>query len=45
MNQRDEDTPVIAILDIDGTLVDTDYHHTIAWHRALRAHGHTVQLW
>lgn len=34
-----------VILDIDGTLVDTNYHHTIAWHRALRAHGHTVQMW
>jgi HAD superfamily hydrolase (TIGR01509 family) len=34
-----------AILDIDGTLVDTNYQHAIAWHRALRAHGHTVQMW
>jgi HAD superfamily hydrolase (TIGR01509 family) len=34
-----------AILDIDGTLVDTNYQHAIAWHRAIRAHGHTVQLW
>jgi len=34
-----------AILDIDGTLVDTNYHHAIAWHRALRSHGHPVQLW
>lgn len=33
------------MLDIDGTLVDTNYQHAIAWHRALRAHGHTVQLW
>jgi len=35
----------VAILDIDGTLVDTNYHHAIAWHRAFRAHGFTVQLW
>jgi hypothetical protein len=21
----------VAVLDIDGTLVDTNYHHTIAW--------------
>jgi HAD superfamily hydrolase (TIGR01509 family) len=35
----------IAILDIDGTLVDTNYHHAIAWHRAFRAHGFVVQLW
>ena len=37
--------PVTAILDVDGTLVDTNYQHAIAWHRALRDHGHTVQLW
>jgi HAD superfamily hydrolase (TIGR01549 family) len=35
----------VAIIDIDGTLVDTNYHHAIAWHRAFRAHGFTVQLW
>jgi HAD superfamily hydrolase (TIGR01509 family) len=34
-----------AILDVDGTLVDTNYHHAIAWHRALHAHGHHVQMW
>ena len=26
-----------AILDIDGTLVDTNYHHAVAWYRAFRA--------
>ena len=35
----------IAILDVDGTLVDTNYHHAIAWYRALREHGATVPLW
>jgi HAD superfamily hydrolase (TIGR01509 family) len=34
-----------AILDVDGTLVDTNYHHAMAWHRALRAHGHRVPIW
>jgi HAD superfamily hydrolase (TIGR01509 family) len=34
-----------VILDVDGTLVDTNYHHAIAWHRALREHGHSVQMW
>jgi HAD superfamily hydrolase (TIGR01549 family) len=34
-----------AILDVDGTLVDTNYHHALAWHRALNAHGHAVQMW
>jgi HAD superfamily hydrolase (TIGR01509 family) len=34
-----------AILDVDGTLVDTNYHHALAWHRALHAHGHAIQMW
>ncbi|MGH2976324.1 MAG: HAD family hydrolase [Solirubrobacterales bacterium] len=37
--------PTTVILDVDGTLVDTNYQHAIAWHRALRAHGYAVQLW
>jgi HAD superfamily hydrolase (TIGR01509 family) len=37
--------PLNAILDVDGTLVDTNYHHALAWHRALRAHGQQVQMW
>jgi len=37
--------PLTAILDVDGTLVDTNYHHALAWHRALHAHGHPVQMW
>jgi HAD superfamily hydrolase (TIGR01509 family) len=34
-----------AILDIDGTLVDTNYHHAIAWYRAFRAFGLVLPLW
>lgn len=34
-----------AILDIDGTLVDTNYHHAVAWYRAFRAHGFVIPLW
>ncbi|HYC82216.1 MAG TPA: HAD family hydrolase [Solirubrobacterales bacterium] len=34
-----------VILDVDGTLVDTNYQHAIAWHRALRGCGYAVQLW
>lgn len=34
-----------AILDLDGTLVDTNYHHALAWYRALRQHGHVVPIW
>ncbi|QEC50007.1 HAD family hydrolase [Baekduia soli] len=37
--------PAAAILDIDGTLVDTNYHHAVAWFRAFRQHGHVVPLW
>jgi HAD superfamily hydrolase (TIGR01509 family) len=33
------------IVDIDGTLVDSNYHHTIAWARAFGDHGVTVPLW
>ena len=34
-----------AVLDIDGTLVDTNYHHAIAWFRAFRQHGFVLPLW
>jgi HAD superfamily hydrolase (TIGR01509 family) len=37
--------PTIVVLDVDGTLVDTNYQHAIAWHRALRDHGYVVQAW
>jgi HAD superfamily hydrolase (TIGR01509 family) len=35
----------VAVLDIDGTLVDTNYHHAIAWFRAFRQHGFVLPLW
>jgi HAD superfamily hydrolase (TIGR01549 family) len=34
-----------ALLDVDGTLVDTNYHHALAWWRAFRAHELTVPVW
>ena len=34
-----------VILDIDGTLVDTNYHHAVAWYRAFRAFGFVLPLW
>jgi HAD superfamily hydrolase (TIGR01509 family) len=37
--------PPAAILDIDGTLVDSNYQHAIAWFRALRDHGHLLPIW
>jgi HAD superfamily hydrolase (TIGR01549 family) len=37
--------PPAAILDIDGTLVDTNYHHALAWYRAFRQHGQVLPIW
>jgi len=37
--------PRAAILDVDGTLVDSSYHHVVAWQRALRRHGVRVPAW
>jgi HAD superfamily hydrolase (TIGR01549 family) len=34
-----------ALLDVDGTLVDTNYHHAIAWFRAMRQNGVVVPVW
>jgi HAD superfamily hydrolase (TIGR01509 family) len=35
----------VAILDIDGTLVDTNYQHALAWYRAFREHGVVLAIW
>ena len=37
--------PPAAILDIDGTLVDTNYHHALAWFRAFKQHGIVLPIW
>jgi HAD superfamily hydrolase (TIGR01549 family) len=34
-----------AIFDVDGTLVDTNYQHALAWYRAFRRYGITLPLW
>lgn len=34
-----------AIFDVDGTLVDTNYHHALAWFRALRRFDITRPMW
>jgi HAD superfamily hydrolase (TIGR01509 family) len=34
-----------AIFDIDGTLVDTNYQHALAWYRAFRQHGVVMPIW
>jgi HAD superfamily hydrolase (TIGR01509 family) len=37
--------PPAAILDVDGTLVDTNYHHAIAWYRAFRQNEVVLPIW
>jgi HAD superfamily hydrolase (TIGR01549 family) len=34
-----------ALLDVDGTLVDSNYQHAIAWYRAFREHDLTPPVW
>lgn len=34
-----------AIFDVDGTLVDTNYQHALAWFRAFRRYGITRPIW
>src|SRR3954447_11606753 len=34
-----------AILDIDGTLVDTNYQHAVAWYRAFRQNEIVLPVW
>jgi HAD superfamily hydrolase (TIGR01549 family) len=40
-----QDGKPAAILDIDGTLVDTNYQHAIAWYRAFLQSGKVLPLW
>ena len=36
---------MVAVFDIDGTLVDTNYQHALSWYRAFRAKGIIVPIW
>ena len=36
---------VRVVLDVDGTLVDSNYHHTVCWGRAFEHVGVRVPLW
>jgi HAD superfamily hydrolase (TIGR01549 family) len=42
MSKRGELT---AIFDIDGTLVDTNYQHALAWYRSFRKQGIVMPIW
>jgi phosphoglycolate phosphatase-like HAD superfamily hydrolase len=35
----------IALVDVDGTLVDSNYQHSLAWYRAFRRVGLVFPLW
>jgi HAD superfamily hydrolase (TIGR01509 family) len=35
----------VAIIDLDGTLVDTNYQHALAWYRAFREHDIVLPVW
>jgi HAD superfamily hydrolase (TIGR01509 family) len=47
----DHDQPAVfgyapaVLLDLDGTLVDSVFHHVLAWDTALTDAGHDVPLW
>jgi HAD superfamily hydrolase (TIGR01509 family) len=34
-----------VVLDIDGTLVDSTFHHAITWHRTFAQHGLAMEAW
>jgi HAD superfamily hydrolase (TIGR01549 family) len=37
--------PQLAALDVDGTLVDTNYHHALAWYRAFKQSEVVLPIW
>lgn len=39
------EAPDTVLLDVDGTLVDSTYHHALAWHRAFASHDVHKPLW
>jgi HAD superfamily hydrolase (TIGR01549 family) len=39
------DSPDTVVFDLDGTLMDSNYHHAIAWSRAFQRHGLSVAVW
>ncbi len=42
MSRPDTDA---VIFDVDGTLVDSNYHHALAWYRAFRSVQITLPIW
>jgi HAD superfamily hydrolase (TIGR01549 family) len=40
-----DETDAVILFDIDGTLIDSTYHHAVAWHRAFRREDLPIPLW
>jgi HAD superfamily hydrolase (TIGR01549 family) len=38
-------TSAAAILDVDGTLIDTNYQHAVSWYLAFRQHDLKIPVW
>src|SRR5215203_3936298 len=38
------DGPLAVVFDVDGTLVDSNYLHVVAWSRAFTDRGHAVPM-
>jgi HAD superfamily hydrolase (TIGR01549 family) len=45
MNSSTREPADTILLDVDGTLMDSSYHHTLAWYRAFRRHDIDLPLW
>ena len=45
MAEADPQPVDTVVLDIDGTLIDSNYHHALAWARAFVACGRHVPVW
>jgi HAD superfamily hydrolase (TIGR01509 family) len=43
--QMPDRRPPAFLFDLDGTLVDSVYHHVLAWNEALRATGLPLSVW
>jgi HAD superfamily hydrolase (TIGR01509 family) len=44
MSQDSDHTPAF-LFDLDGTLIDSVYHHVLAWHEALGEVGYSLGVW
>jgi HAD superfamily hydrolase (TIGR01509 family) len=43
--RHDSDHTPAFLFDLDGTLIDSVYHHVLAWHEALGQAGYSLGVW